>query len=234
MKEAANGNGNHLAASDLDDADDADDDDSSEKPSAESKKTSQGYSMEYDAIRKLAQGLGVNLQELSQPNGIVTIKGNTAVLNSVINRATYLLGRQLSFFEGQMESRGRQRQERQAVAQLKAVRQRRGHIYDPQPAFKFAPANQLLFPELNQEDTRNLMERLLENGSTMLDRLHQSMLLFAHSHSTLLRSLLVETRFASDPQFWRLAQALLSLYPNGSDEQRWVEGVLSRKKSLGF
>jgi hypothetical protein len=114
------------------------------------------------------------------------------------------------------------------------VKQRQGQIYDPQPAFRFSHQDQLLFPELNQEDTRNLLDRLLENGSTMLDRLHQSMLLFANSHSTLLRSLLVETRFASDPQFWRLAQALVALYPDGSDEKRWTEGVLARKKSLGL
>jgi putative DNA methylase len=231
MKEAANGNGNHIAASELDDTED---DDGEKSTSAEGKKTSQGYVMEYDAIRKLAQGLGVNLHNLSQPNGIITIKGNTAMLNSVLSRASYLLGRQLSLFENKLGTRAGKRQERLSTARLKTVQQRQGQIYDPQPALKFSHLEQPLFPELNQEDTRSLLERLLENGSTMLDRLHQSMLLFAHSHSTLLRSLLVETRFASDPQFWRLAQALLALYPNGSDEKRWVEGVLSRKKSLGF
>jgi putative DNA methylase len=39
---------------------------------------------------------------------------------------------------------------------------------------------------------------------------------------------------SSDPKFWRLAQALAALYPKHADEKRWVEGVLARKKSLGF
>jgi hypothetical protein len=34
--------------------------------------------------------------------------------------------------------------------------------------------------------------------------------------------------------FWRLAQALVALYPAGTDARRWVEGVLARKKGLGF
>ena len=37
-----------------------------------------------------------------------------------------------------------------------------------------------------------------------------------------------------DQRFWRLAQALSALYPAHSDEKRWVDGVLARKKGLGF
>ena len=37
-----------------------------------------------------------------------------------------------------------------------------------------------------------------------------------------------------DQRFWRLAQALSALYPSGSDEKRWVDGVMARKKSLGL
>ena len=36
------------------------------------------------------------------------------------------------------------------------------------------------------------------------------------------------------PSFWKLAQALSALYPMGTDEKRWVDGVLSRKKGAGF
>jgi hypothetical protein len=32
----------------------------------------------------------------------------------------------------------------------------------------------------------------------------------------------------------QLAQALSALYPKSSDEKRWVDGVLARKKGLGF
>jgi hypothetical protein len=37
-----------------------------------------------------------------------------------------------------------------------------------------------------------------------------------------------------DPRFWQLAQALSALYPPGTEEKRWVDGVLARKKGLGF
>ena len=32
----------------------------------------------------------------------------------------------------------------------------------------------------------------------------------------------------------RMAQALSALYPVNTDEKRWVDGVLARKKGLGF
>ncbi len=57
-----------------------------------------GYSMEYDAVRKLAQGLGVDLRRLSQPGGIVTITGNIATLNSVASREKRLVGQQMALF----------------------------------------------------------------------------------------------------------------------------------------
>jgi hypothetical protein len=37
-----------------------------------------------------------------------------------------------------------------------------------------------------------------------------------------------------DERFWRLAQALSALYPSNTDEKRWVDGVLARKKGLGL
>ena len=37
-----------------------------------------------------------------------------------------------------------------------------------------------------------------------------------------------------DQRFWRLAQALSALYPGDTEEKRWVDGVLARKKALGF
>jgi hypothetical protein len=37
-----------------------------------------------------------------------------------------------------------------------------------------------------------------------------------------------------DGRFWKLVQSLSALYPSGSEEKRWVDGVLARKKGLGF
>ena len=49
-----------------------------------------------------------------------------------------------------------------------------------------------------------------------------------------LRRFLVEEGVGRDTRFWRLAQALSALYPPGTEEKRWVDGVLGRKKGLGF
>ena len=70
-------------------------------------------------------------------------------------------------------------------------------------------------------------------AETVLDRVHQAMLLFAEGRSEALRSFLVE-EVGGDQRFWRLAQALVALYPASTEERRWVEGVLARKKGLGL
>ena len=71
-------------------------------------------------------------------------------------------------------------------------------------------------------------------GSTVLDRLHQAMILFAAQRGELLKRFLVEDGAGKDARFWKLAQSLSALYPPGTDERRWVEGVLARKKGLGL
>ena len=60
------------------------------------------------------------------------------------------------------------------------------------------------------------------------------MILFAAGRSEALKRFLVEEKAGTDQRFWHLAQALSALYPAGSDEKRWVDGVLARKKGLGF
>jgi hypothetical protein len=71
-------------------------------------------------------------------------------------------------------------------------------------------------------------------GITTLDRVHQSMILFASGRSEALRRFVVEDAVGRESRYWTLAQALSALYPSGSDEKRWVDGVLARKKGLGF
>ncbi|MEI2763293.1 hypothetical protein [Methanothrix soehngenii] len=74
--------------------------------------------------------------------------------------------------------------------------------------------------------------RFFSPGSTALDRVHQAMLLFGEGRGDGLKTFLQE--IGQDQGFWSLAQALNSLYPVGSEERRWVEGVLARKKSMGL
>lgn len=71
-------------------------------------------------------------------------------------------------------------------------------------------------------------------GNTILDRVHQSMILFAAGRGEALKRFLVDDGAGRDERFWRLAQALVALYPKGTDERRWIEGVTGRKKGLGF
>jgi len=71
-------------------------------------------------------------------------------------------------------------------------------------------------------------------GETVLNRLHQSMILFAAGRGEALRRFLVDEGIGRDQRFWRLAQTLSALYPAGTDVKRWGDGVLARKKGLGF
>jgi putative DNA methylase len=90
--------------------------------------------------------------------------------------------------------------------------------------------------ELGVAEEGGGMEELGEapHGATVLDRVHQAMLLFAAGRSEALRRFLVEEGVGQESRFWRLAQALSALYPSHTDEKRWVDGVLARRKGLGL
>jgi hypothetical protein len=66
-------------------------------------------------------------------------------------------------------------------------------------------------------------------GRTTLDRLHQTMLLFADGRGEALRRLLSEPGYASDDNFMRLARSLSALYPPALREKRWLDGVLATR-----
>jgi hypothetical protein len=160
-----------------------------------------GYALEYDAARKIAQGLGAHLENLPT---LVEVKGEIARLLSVSERTTVLFGK-----EG-TES----------------------------PAAKRKKSAQLSLPglleELEQEESGWTLQGAAKPGTTTLDRLHQAMILFAAGRGEALRRFLVDDGVGKDPKFWRLAQSLCALYPSGTDERRWAEGVLARKKGLGL
>jgi hypothetical protein len=60
------------------------------------------------------------------------------------------------------------------------------------------------------------------------------MILFGTGRAEALKTFVVDEGAGTDPRFWKLAQSLSALYPTGSNEKRWVDGVLARKKGLGF
>ncbi len=164
--------------------------------------SSGGYALEYDAARKIAQGLGADLSRLDT---LVQMKGDTARLLPVGERAPYLFAEKA----GQTP-----------------------------PARRKKEVTQISMFDLARDDGssadgwRELT--VPAAGATVLDRLHQSMILFGASRGEALRRFLVDDGVGQDQRFWRLAQALSALYPSTSDEKRWVDGVLGRKKSFGF
>ena len=163
-----------------------------------------GYSLEYDAARKIAQGLGAHLENLSH---LVEIKGNTAMLLSAGARTRYLFGK-----EAGEAPKGRKKKK------------------SKQLTFDFVGE----LKEMQEESGDWAGDLSGRAGSTVLDQLHQSMILFGAGRGEALKRFLVDDGIGMNPLYWRLAQALSALYPSGTDEKRWVDGVLARKKGLGF
>ena len=117
-----------------------------------------GYSLEYDAARKIAQGLGAHLEKMT---GLVQIAGETAKLLSVAERARVLFGKD------------------EAVVQ-------RGRKRKVQPT---------LFDELADDAAGSAdwgEKNVQKPGATVLDRLHQAMVLFAAGRAEALKRFLVD------------------------------------------
>lgn len=161
-----------------------------------------GFTLEFDAARKIAQGLGIHLE---RSESIVEVKGEKARLLPVVERTKHLFGK-----------------DAQAGATSKKPKKN---------------VQRSLFEELEEvEETEGGWKDLkgLSPGSTVLDRVHQAMILFGAQRGELLKRFLVEDGVGKDARFWKLGQSLAALYPPGTDERRWVEGVLARKKGLGL
>jgi hypothetical protein len=181
-----------------------DEDSDEDEGSIKKGKKKGGFGLEYDAARKIAQGLGAHLEDL---RSMVEVSGETARLLPVAERMAYLFGKD------------------QAEEVLQPKRKKKDYI---QPD---------LFAELAQEGVSEQIwteKTVSKMGDTTLDRVHQSMILFAASRGEALKRFLVDDGAGKDQKFWRLAQALSALYPPKCEEKRWVDGVLARKKGLGF
>ncbi len=177
-------------------------DETDEEEDSKKGKKKKGFSLEYDAARKIAQGLGAPLEDLRH---VVEVSGETARLLPVAERAAYLLGKE------------------QAEVSSGRVKKK-----SPQLDLFAALAQEGVTEEAWAEKTVSTM------GETTLDRIHQSMILFAAGRGEALKRFLVDDGAGRDARFWRLAQALSALYPLKTDEKRWVDGVLARKKGLGL
>lgn len=126
-------------------------------------------------------------------------------------------------------------------ARLRSVEERTNYLFGEQgirqqPQKKKKKAQLSMFENVQPEDTKYVQPELKvqQAGKTVLDRLHQAMLLFSTGRTEALKRFLVEDGAGSDERFWKLAQAFTALYPKDTDERRWVEAVQTYKKSLGF
>ena len=143
---------------------------------------------------------------LEKISSVVEVKGEKARLLPVVERTRYLFGK-----DNELET-GRRRRTKN-VKQLS------------------------LFNELEEAegvDAEELNTQGPTPGSTVLDRVHQAMILFGAGRGEALRRFLVQEGIGRDDRFWKLAQALSALYPPEIEEKRWVDGVLARKRGLGF
>ncbi len=195
LSTSANGGSGTSAAASGDDAG------GDEEERAPKMKAGPGFTLEFDAARKIAQGLGAHLEDLGR---VVEIKGDQARLLSVAERTRHLFGKD--------------QVQRAPARRAKNVKQL------------------TLFEELEavEKDAGWDNVGLPPLGETTLDRVQQAMVLFVAGRSEALKRFLVEEGIGRDTRFWRLAQSLSALYPTGTDEKRWVDGVLARKKGLGF
>lgn len=182
----------------------SDDEGDDEEPSSGKSTASGGFTLEFDAARKIAQGLGVHLE---QSDSIVEVKGDKARLLPVGERIRHLFGKD----ETTTATRGR-----------KKAKAKQRSLFEELDALE-AEAEETVAGELKPHA-----------GETVLDRVHQSMILFASGRGEALRRFLVDDGAGKDARFWKLAQSLSALYPPGTDEKRWVDGVLARKKGLGL
>jgi putative DNA methylase len=187
---------------DGDGEDSADDEEGGVKAAAKG-----GFGLEYDAARKIAQGLGASLEDMKS---VVEVNGDQARLLPVAERTAYLFGKDQASTPDQA---GRGKKKKAAQMDLFA---------------------ELCGAEVTEAEAVWEEKTVSKPGATVLDRVHQSMILFATGRGEGLKRFLVEDGIGREGNFWKLAQALSALYPSGSQEKRWVDGVLARKKGLGL
>ncbi|MBW7864501.1 MAG: DUF1156 domain-containing protein [Candidatus Hydrogenedentes bacterium] len=203
--------GANMAPEGAESAEEDSEDGADEEDGKSRKSLSGGYTLEYDAARKIAQGLGAHLEALTS---LVEVKGDKATLLPVSARTRKLFGRE--------EAGG------SAPSGATAGRRRAG----AKQLDLFVTLEQLEMEE--EREASSVADKAPPPGATVLDRVHQAMILFGAGRSEAMKRFLVDDGTGNDPRFWSLAQAFSALYPSSSEEKRWVDGVLARKKGLGF
>jgi len=125
--------------------------------------TTTGFVLEFDAARKIAQGLGIHLDK--SPS-IVEVKGDKARLLPVAERTKYLFGKEAA--DAPVSKKKPKKKDTQLTL-FEALQEVDADVITEKPELK-AP----------------------QVGSTVLDRVHQAMILFAAGRGEALKRFLVE------------------------------------------
>lgn len=179
-----------------------------EEPSARKTK---GYTLVFDAVRRFAQPLGIELPKWE--GRVIETKKGVVRLLPVTERAKQLFG--------------------EDGASAVATR------LEQTTAPGANPLQGMLFPEMDTAPSvrgaRRRGRRAAVDVSdeslaaaleaTTLDRVHAAMLLQASGRTNALRAL-IRAEQERGPDFLRLANALSALYPRGSEEKRLLDAML--------
>lgn len=171
-----------------------------------------GFTLVFDVVRRFAQPLGIDLDKWK--GRIIETKKGVVRLLPIAERAKQLFG--------------------EDGAQAVAARLEQG------VGTGTNPLQGILFPDLeavpkvrgrgrgrSKHEGVEISDESLAAAreATTLDRIHAAMLLQAGGRSNALRALL-KAEQERGPDFERLANALATLYPKGSEEKRLLEAML--------
>jgi hypothetical protein len=206
--QATDGEGPEDAGAEEEDEDAADDD---EDEAGGSGSKAKGFTLVFDVVRRFAQPLGIELPKWE--GRIIETKKGVVRLLPVAERAKLLFG--------------------EDGASAVATR------LEQTAALGTNPLQGMLFPEM--EATRTVRSGrgrsrhanvdvpdesvAAVREATTLDRVHAAMLLQASGRTNALRALL-NAEQDRGPDFLRLANNLVALYPKASEERRLIEAML--------
>jgi hypothetical protein len=182
-----------------------DNDTDDEESEEKASKGKGGFTLDSDTANRIAQSLGGDIRELSD---IIEVKGDKSRLISVRERMDKLF-------------KTKEREDKK-TAKRKKKNEDQMSLFDEWEMMNIS----------DESHSETVLE--YEKGASVLDRLHQAMLLFALGRTAMLRKFLAEDGIGRDERFWKLAQALNALYPQGTEERRWLEGVQAYRKSLSL
>ncbi len=186
---------------------DEDDEEESRKPSRK-----KGYTLIYDVARRLAQPLGIHLDQW-EGRIIETEKGIVRLL-PVAERANLLFGE-----EGAEAVADRIEANPKGPIQTTLFSEDFGAVPEFKGRGRGRKAKKASAAEVPDEHLAARRE------ATTLDRLHAAMLLQAGGRANALRTLL-KAEQERGPDFLRLANALSALYPKDSEEKRLLDAML--------